>query len=359
MDDFIQYGKKKLSQYENGGLKEVISGKKNILRLGVIGTGRHCRSNLLPNLPFLPVQLISVCSAHKANAEYYGKKYGAQSFYDQYDDMIEEENLDLIIGPVNSKEHPRMISSALKHNIPIFVEKPVAESSSEIDNLLNLDQNNRVMIGFQKRFAPNYIRIKEAIRENTYGKLHSLYLEFGVGAFGEGIEKFFLEVGLHFIDLIRYFAPDAQIESVLTNEIKKGQINCNIAFSTSDNIIVNLHLSSNFDWSNCHERVLAIFEKENIIVNNLVDYSSRANSKTILSIPMEKVSKKRIVKENWHPNYVSGDVENSSFQQTGFLPELRHFSHWVLGQQKNSISNLQNALGTHQLMDHILNAMNK
>jgi predicted dehydrogenase len=357
MSDFIQYGKKKLNQYENGGLKEVISGKINSLKLGVIGTGRHCRSNILPNLPFLPVQLISVCSAHLENAEYYGKKYGAQSFYDSYDKMIEEEKLDLIIGSVNAKEHPQMVISAVNQDIPIFVEKPVSSSLNDIENLIKSDPNNQVMVGFQKRFAPNYMAIKNAIDRNTYGELHTIHLEFGVGAYGDGFENFLLEVGIHFIDLIKYFTPDAQIESVLMNEIKKGQINCNIAFSAPKNVIGNLHLSSNFDWSNCHERVLVNFEKENIIVNNLVDFSSKANSKTILSIPLEKVSKKRIVTEIWHPNYVSGDIENSSLHQTGFLPEFKHFCQCVAGQEKNSISNLQNALETHQLIDHIIKNM--
>jgi len=355
MNDLMQYGKKKLSQFENGGLKEVITGNKNILKLGVIGTGRHCRSNLLPNLPFMPVELISVCSAHKENAKYYGKKYGAQSYYDDYNVMIKEEILDLIICSVNGKEHPAVIKSALDKNIPIFVEKPVANSVNEITNIIKLDKNNQVMIGFQKRFAPNYQSIKRAINEALYGELHSLQIEFGVGTFSDGIEKFLLEVGIHIIDLLRYFIPDVHIEKVQTNEIKRGQINYNISFSTPKGVIGNLYLSSNFDWSNCHERVLVNFEKENIIINNLVDFSSRPNSKSILSIPLEKVTKKRIMKEIWHPNYVSGDIENSSLHQAGFLPELRHFCQWVMGQEKNSISNLQNALKSHQLMEQILN----
>jgi myo-inositol 2-dehydrogenase/D-chiro-inositol 1-dehydrogenase len=334
MDDLTKFGKKKLSQYESGGLREVITGNKKSIRLGIIGTGRHCRANLLPNLPFLPVELIGVCSAHKENAEFYGKKYGAQSFYDNYDKMMNEESLDLVIVLVNAEKHPHIITSALNKNIPIFVEKPVSKTMDEIANLAKLDSKNQVMVGFQKRFSPNYRMIKNAITEKTHGTLHSLNLEFGVGAFGDGNDKFLLEVGIHFIDLIRY---------------------CNIAFSTPNNVIGNLHLSSNFDWSNCHERVLVNFEKENIIVNNLVDFSSKANSKSILSIPLEKVSKKRIVKENWHPNYVSGDLENSSLHQAGFLPELKHFCRWVTGEEKNSISNLQNALETHKLVEQILN----
>jgi len=359
MDNLTQYGKKKLSQYENGGLKEVITGKKKLLRLGVIGTGRHCRANLLPNLPFLPVQLISICSAHKENAEYYGHKYGAHSFYDDYHEMMKNEKPDLIICAINSDEHPEVIKSAIDKNIPIFVEKPVAESLNQIEDLMKINPHNRVMVGFQKRFNPNYQEIKKAIINNTYGNLHSLHLEFGVGSFREGIKQFLLEVGIHFIDLLRYFVPDAHVEAVLENEIKKGQINYNIAFSNPKNIIGNLHLSSNFDWSNCHERVLVNFEKKNITVNNLVDLSRRENSSTVLSIPIEKVTKKRIFRENWHPNYVSGDVDNSSFQQAGFFPELKHFCQWASGQEKNSISNLQNALETHQFIGQLLSNRDK
>jgi myo-inositol 2-dehydrogenase/D-chiro-inositol 1-dehydrogenase len=350
----MQYGRKKLSQYENGGMREVITGQKKSLKLGMIGTGRHCRANLLPNLPFLPVELISVCAAHKENAEYYGKKYGATFFYDNVAKMLDEQELDLIVASVNADTHPQLIASAVGQNIPIFVEKPVASSIDQIEELIKLDTKKRVMVGFQKRFAPNYRLIKEAIDKKNYGNLHSLHLEFGVGSLTEGTDFFLLEVGIHFIDLLRYFTSGLQIESVLIKEIKKGQINCNIAFRAEESIVGNLYLSTNFDWSNCHERVLASFEKENIMVDNLVDFSSRSNSKSFLSIPLEKISKKRMVKENWHPNYITGDVVNSSHYQAGFLPELQHFCRWVSGEEKNSISNLENALETHKVMESIL-----
>jgi predicted dehydrogenase len=300
------------------------------------------------------VELISVCAQHKENAEFYGKKYGAQFYYDNFDRMIGEQRHDLIITAVNAKYHPEIIKSSLSKDVPIFTEKPIASSTADIKKLIDLDKDNKVMVGFQKRFAPNYQIIKNAIDNKTYGELHSLHLEFGVGAFDGGIENFLVETGIHFIDLMRYFVPDPQIETILIKEIKKGQINCNIVFSAANDVIGNLYLSSNFDWSNCHERVLVNFEKENISVNNLVDFSSKGNSKTILSIPMEQVSKKRIVREIWHPNYVSGDMVNSSQFQAGFLPELKHFCKWVGGEGKNSISNLQNAFETHQLIEKIL-----
>jgi myo-inositol 2-dehydrogenase/D-chiro-inositol 1-dehydrogenase len=350
----MQYGKKKLSQYENGGIKEVITGKKESLRLGLIGTGRHCRANLLPNLQFLPVDLVSVCAAHKENAEHYGKKYGARFFYDDMEKMISEQELDLIIASVNVQKHPDILSITLEKNLPTFVEKPVASSTETINQLIQNNLKNNVMVGFQKRFAPNYRIIRDAIKDKTFGKLHTLSLEFGVGTTGDSVENFLLEVGIHFIDLLRYFAPQVRIESVLIKEIKKGQINCNIAFSADNDVIGNLLLSSNFDWSNCHERVLATFEKETIQVTNLVDYSSKSNSKSILSIPLEKISKKRIVQEKWHPNYVSGDVENSSHYQAGFLGELKHFCQWVNGEEKNTVSNMQNAYNTHQLIENII-----
>ena len=129
MSDLMQYGKKKLSQYENGGIKEVITGKKESLRLGLIGTGRHCRANLLPNLPFLPVELVSVCAAHKENAEHYGKKYGARFFYDDMEKMISEQQLDIIIASVNVQKHPDILSITLEKNLPTWAPSWISPGS--------------------------------------------------------------------------------------------------------------------------------------------------------------------------------------------------------------------------------------
>ncbi len=333
----------------------MVTGKKEVLKVGVIGTGNHMRNNLLPNLPFLPVKVVSVCSGHIENATYYGSKYGATSFYGNYEEMIENEILDLLLCSINASEHPAVIRHAMENNIPIFIEKPAATKSEILNDLLALNRNNGVMVGFQKRFVPNYRFIREQIEGNKYGKLNYLQLEFGVGAYPSAMGIFLLEVGIHFIDLLRYFIPGVIISDVKKITSGNGRMNISVSFHSAEGAIGNLLLSSNFDWSNCHERVFANFEKMNIEVHNLVDCRMTSNSRTLLNVPLEKVRKKRIYHRNWYPNYISGTLENSSLAQSGFYPEIQYFVSSIIKRRSNEVSNLDNAYQTHLLLEKISN----
>jgi len=354
MDRLMKYGSKKLEQYQSGGFQEVLSGEKKTVTLGLIGTGRHARMNIFPTLPFLPVRIRAVCAAHKENAEYYGTKYGAGAFYSSSAEMMDKETLDAVICCVNAEVHAQVIAKALNKGIHVFCEKPAAQTTNDLKKLCDSDSENLVQVGLQKRFVPNYQLLKHAINEKKYGDLHTLQLEFGVGAYNGPAIEFMLEVGIHFIDLLRFLVPDVTIKNVMRQTNQKGKYNYLVSFSGDDSLIGSLLLSSNFDWQNGHERILANFEKINVVIENLVNISTTENSRTLFSIPLEKVTKKRIVHEMWHPNYISGEIQNSSLQQSGFLPELQHFVDCVLGRAKNQISNLENSVKTHNLIDEIL-----
>jgi myo-inositol 2-dehydrogenase/D-chiro-inositol 1-dehydrogenase len=352
-DWLLGIGKRKINQYREGGLGGMITGKRDILKLAVIGTGNHCRNNLLPNLPFLPVKVVSVCSAHIENAEFYGEKYGALNYYDDYVKMVEKDEVDLIICSVSAEEHPKVINQISKRNIPLFVEKPPAKTLNELEELRSNERNNKVMVGFQKRFVPNYQFIKDSISSKKYGHLNYLQLEFGVGAFSSSMEEFLLEIGIHFVDLLRFFVPDVKISEVKKSKAESGRMNISVSFSSEQDILGHLLLSSNFDWSNCHERVFANFKKINVVVDNLVGIKISSNSKTVMNIPLEKVTRKKIFKKQWYPNYISGISENSSLAQTGFLYELDYFVNSVAKKGVNEVSNLNSAYETYLLLEEI------
>lgn len=344
-----------MEQLKSGGVNEMITGKKTLLKLGIIGTGNHSRSNLLPCLPYLPVKTDSACAAHIENAQFYGSKYGAHHFFTEYQDMLSQRDLDLVICSISKTEHPNVIQNALEKNISVFTEKPAAKNSETLKKLMELDSNKKTVVGFQKRFVPNYQMLKASILDKKYGDLNYLHLEFGVGAFSGGLEEFLLEIGIHFIDLLRFFVPNLKIVNVKKIDKNNGKINVQTIFENDKGLMGSMLLSSNFDWSNCHERVFANFDKMNIEIKNLVDMNMTDNSKTLLSIPLEKVTKRRINKSTWTPNYISGTMDNSSLYQSGFLPELEYFTHTALGKNKNSFSNLENAYKTHLLLEEILN----
>jgi predicted dehydrogenase len=350
----ISTGKKKMTQYTEGGIKEVITGTRKIFKAAIIGTGAHSRNNILNNIQFLPLEVTAVCAAHKENASFYGKKFGASAFYDDYNKMLEKEKPDLILCCINAEEHTKVIKLALEKNIPLFTEKPAAKSSEDLKKIIDHKNKKKIMVGFQKRFVPNYQFIKKTIEDKKVGPVHYLQMELGVGAYPADLNEFLLEIGIHFVDLLRYFIPDVQFSEIKKIDAGNGKMNVSVSFNNNRKVIGNLLLSSNFNWENCHERIFINFDQLNIEVENLVDLTITPNSKTFLNIPIDKVIKKTRYKNRWYPNYISGTPENSSPAQSGFLPELQYFIDAVIKKGKNEISNLDNAYRTHLMLEKII-----
>ena len=103
------------------------------------------------------------------------------------------ENSDDIDGVVitsSSERHFDQIKQCLLHNKPVFVEKPIAESLSEIDELYTIaSQRNLppILVGYQRRFDPNIRSLYSAIHEEN-ALLPSTQID-GLSPSVGGIEK--------------------------------------------------------------------------------------------------------------------------------------------------------------------------
>ena len=347
------WGKKLMSTTEKGGMKAVTGQTPDLPKLAVVGTGRHGRSNLWPALAALPVSIPAVCSAHLDNARHWGSRLGATVFYDDFRAMLDAEALNGIVASVGPALHADLIAACLDRNLPCFVEKPAGPSAESVQLLAEHANASRVMVGFQKRHAPSYVLIHEAIQKKRWGKLESLHLEFGVGAFGKTVQDFLLEVGIHFADLVRFFAPDLKLVSVRRSAYNNGRGQVLAQFETPSGVLGHLTLSSAMDWSNGHERVLAQFERATVTVENLVDVTLTPHARTVAGVPLDKVFRHRRYREAWRPNYVTGVTGEGSLAQSGFLPELAAFVHTVIGEKKADVSSLANAAATHRLIEEL------
>jgi len=346
-------GKKVLTDYEEGGLKSVLGGSGEDVRLGIVGAGRHGRANLWPCLCSLPVMVKAVCAAHQESAERWGRRLGALSFYDDVQTMLENEGLDAVIACVGPEVHTEVISICLDRKLPLFVEKPAGLAAAQVAKLAEMDPNRKVVVGFQKRFAPNYAYVQEAISKARMGGLDSLHMEFGVGPLPGGMEYFLREVGLHFIDLARFFAPDLELVSV-RRKSSGDEIHTVLAhFETPDGVLISLYLSSGFDWANCHERVMASFRRGTVTVNNLIDIEVAGHGRSVMGVPLDKVIRGRRFRQQWHPNLISGAAESSSQAHAGFLPELTHFVREVVIAGRPSQSSLHNAARSQELAEQL------
>lgn len=82
----------------------------------------------------------------------------------------------------------------------IFLEKPVANSIEEAEEIVSLFQqhNNRiVVVNLSRRWNEGAKQIRAEVRKETYGKLKKIHLRYSRGIYN---------TGSHLFDMVRYFA---------------------------------------------------------------------------------------------------------------------------------------------------------
>lgn len=176
------------------------------LKMAVIGIGFWGRNHVrvLSELP--DVELVAVCDIDKQRASSVSEKYGLKS-YDDSEKMYKEEELDAVTICVWSTKLAQEALKALKAGKHVLVEKPMAGSSREAGEILDVAEKNevRLAVGFIERFNPGVSRVKNAIEEGQIGSPVSATIrrvsKWPQRVGDVGVVK---DTAIHDIDVVRY-----------------------------------------------------------------------------------------------------------------------------------------------------------
>ena len=91
------------------------------------------------------------------------KKYGIAHSTTDYKLILEDESVSLVIISTRHDSHAELILECLNSGKDVFVEKPLAIKLSELDEIVKLHEarDQVVTVGFNRRFSPHSIKIKE------------------------------------------------------------------------------------------------------------------------------------------------------------------------------------------------------
>ncbi|KIL47050.1 Gfo/Idh/MocA family protein [Jeotgalibacillus campisalis] len=150
-----------------------------MLRIGVIGCGYISKKHLDTLLRMDRVELGAVSdvqqSRMQAACDYY-RKYKTPSSpiqqHSNYSELIQNKEIDIVLIAVISGLHAQIAKEALKAGKHVIIEKPLALSIQESDEIISLSasKNKRVLVCHQLRFRPLLSRIKEIIDFGFLGK---------------------------------------------------------------------------------------------------------------------------------------------------------------------------------------------
>jgi len=146
-----------------------------MLNFAIIGCGRishnHFAAALENNLNIVAVADILPGAMQEKLAVYDLLDQVKQ--YQDYKEMLENEDLDLISICTESGKHAQIALDCMDHNINLIVEKPIALSLEDADAMIEkAEQRNLVLCScHQNRFNKSIAKIREAIDNKRFGKL--------------------------------------------------------------------------------------------------------------------------------------------------------------------------------------------
>ncbi len=201
-------------------------------RLAFIGCGGFATASIFPQIPLIPeIDLVAVCDIVKEKAERNARNFGARRVYTDLHEMLDKEELDgvFVIGP--APQQYELAPEVLQRGIPVYVEKPSANTSAEAKELAELAEANGTwgQVGFMKRFADPYAIAQEIISRPEFGPIHLIKCKFGQGPYPQiwGIDsaKRAMLIGqlCHIFDLIRFFGGDVKTVQAMFHQATDTQ----------------------------------------------------------------------------------------------------------------------------------------
>ena len=321
-------------------------------RIAFIGAGIHSTGSLYPNIAHIPeFDLVAVCDKDIDRAKYAARKYGALEWFTDVETMLDKVAPQgvCIVGP--PKMHYELGLPVLKRGIPIFIEKPPAETFLEAKELAETAEQNNTwgMIGFLKRFAPANLVAKEFMESEKFGKLSSITLIHGSGPYDD-TRRMLLYNGIHMIDLARFFA--GEILSLFAYSISNSSDTCavSVAFEFANGAVGQLNMNSGHSWYDCFEQVYISGTGTGILID-----ASRATEVMSQSGRFAKVEGMQLF--GWSNRYyVSGNMAGwhaGGHYTRGYWGELNHFAQAVLGKVKPT-SDLNDGVSAMKIIDSIM-----
>lgn len=257
-------------------LKEVnFSKSKGVI--GIIGAGNFTKMTLLPALKGSGAHFKYIASKGGVSGTALAKKHGFSHSTTNYTDVLNDLETDLVCITTRHNLHASMAVEALKAGKHVFVEKPLALNSTELDTVITAQQasGKTLTVGFNRRFSPHALKIKQQLSD---APIH-ITATMNAGFIPPNVWVHDLKIGggrilgeaCHFIDLMVYLTG-SKVTAVCMNALGKNpeentdNASILLRFENGSNGVINYF--SNGSKSYAKERVEVFSQERTLILDN-------------------------------------------------------------------------------------------
>jgi len=222
-------------------VRRVAAGK---IGVGLIGAGAFAQAVQMPNLAKLgdTLCLKAVADNDGVKAKETAAKFSAPLASTDYREILDDNSIDMVLIATYHDTHARIAIDALKAGKAVFLEKPMALSKLELQELTAaIDESDLPFtVGFNRRFSP----FAEKVRNTVSRRSSPLMIDYQMNAGFMPPEHWVHgEVGggrnigeaCHIYDLFTYLT-DSRIKSVTASSVGPGSP----PYGRTDNFVATL-----------------------------------------------------------------------------------------------------------------------
>jgi len=143
------------------------------MNVGIIGCGHIANAHLKVYENMKNVNVVGVCDLNLELAKDTARKFGLKNVFGDYNDLFDVKDLGLVDICTPISTHGRIVCDAAKEVPAVLVEKPMALSVSECDEIIRTvkKHGSKLCVVHQQLFLPSIERAKSLVDSGAYNLL--------------------------------------------------------------------------------------------------------------------------------------------------------------------------------------------
>jgi len=154
------------------------------IKWGIIGLGKIAQKFVNDLLLLDTVELEAVASRDLKKAEAFATTYHSKKFYGSYEELLQDNFIDIVYIATPHNSHERLTILALEHKKAVLCEKPFAMNQQQVFKMIGVSQKNNLFLmeALWTRFLPAIKKIKSTIINGEIGEVKYINADFSFNA---------------------------------------------------------------------------------------------------------------------------------------------------------------------------------
>ena len=179
-----------------------------------VGGGNYASRVLIPAFKNAGAKLDTLLTSGGASAVHHGKKNDFANASTDMMQLLQNNAINTVVIATQHNSHAEQVISALNAGKNVFVEKPLALSHLELEGIEKAYRTQegkcRLMVGYNRRFAPHIVKMKSLLANLTEPKIFIMTMNAGAIAADHWTQDPNIGGGriigeaCHYIDLMRF-----------------------------------------------------------------------------------------------------------------------------------------------------------